>query len=107
MNHLRYLDLLLEEKVKVFYRGGGVGMMPSGTAADVIKYEREVLGNSDIKVEPGVDPKKISTKYLVWVTEKKKDAKEYGNVGIVELEKYQIIARDGYGGLLINAIKEV
>lgn len=107
MNHNQYLNLLLTEKVKVFYRGGGVGMMPSGTAADVIKYEREVLENPDIKVEPGIDPKKISTKHLIWVTEKKKDAKEYGDVGIVELEKYQIIARDGYGGLLINVIKEV
>lgn len=85
-----------------YFRGGGKGSMPKGTLSDVLKYENEELGNADVKAEPGIDPTNISTKNLVWVTEKEEDAAEYGDVTTEDFENYRIVARDGQGGLLIE-----
>jgi len=93
-------------KPATFYRGGGKGSMPrGGTAADVLKYEKDELGNADVKVEPGVDPKKIKSDNLTWLTTTKSAARNYGSAEKIELEKYKIIARDSENGVLVEVLK--
>lgn len=92
--------ILKAERVK-YYRGGGEGAAPAGTAQDIINYETDELGNK-INVEEGVDLKEIPAKNTVWLTEKKEDAGEYGEVEEVEIEGGRVLARDNYGGVLIE-----
>ena len=77
--------------------------MPRGSAKDVIEYEEKELGNK-IKAEPGLNLDAISSKNLIWVNKTKEQAKEYGEVEPITLDKYRIIARDNYGGLLIEKL---
>jgi hypothetical protein len=57
-----------------------------------------------LKVEKGIDPKKISTKNLVWLTTTKSAAREYGKAEPVTLTKFKIIARDSQGGVLVEKL---
>ncbi len=92
------------EKITSFYRGGGEGSMPKGkTAEDVINYEKQDLGN-DIKVEPGINPKEIKSENLTWVTDTPEAAKEYGAVSKVSIDNGRVIARDNYGGALVEKV---
>lgn len=85
------------------YRGGGAGAMPKGkTAADVLQYEGDELGNS-LQVEPGVDPTSIKSDNLVWLTETKAAAKDYGKVEPVQ-GTFRVVARDGLGGVLVEKL---
>ncbi len=95
----------LETAPKTFYRGGGQGEKLTGiTAQDVVKYEQKELGNKDVKATPGVNLKKIPGDRLVWLTETKEAAKEYGKVEKVTMNNYRIVARDGQGGVLIEKL---
>lgn len=89
-----------------FYRGGPASAMPEGTALDVIKYEREELGNN-IKVTPGTKLDQIPAKSLQWVTLKPEDASEYGDTNEIIFDHYKIVAKDNYGGLLIENLDYV
>ena len=93
---------------KTYYRGGAEPSVfdRMGTALEVVNYEIKELGNRDIKVEPGISLTAIPASRLVWVTETPKEAKQYGKVSKVELGKHRIIARDGFGGLLIEKLPE-
>lgn len=110
IKHQEHAKELKDVKPKgiTFYRGGASPSIPSGkTAYDVIKYEQDELGNEDVKLESGIDInelKKIPAKHLEWLTEKKKDAKRYGEVEAIELTEghYRIIARDEEGGVLVQ-----
>jgi len=78
--------------------------MPRGlTAEDVIRFEREELGNQDITVEEGIDPKSIKAENLTWVTTRPENAAEYGEVEEVIVGNYRIVAQDSDGGLLIES----
>ena len=91
------------EAPKELFRGGPESAMPKGmTAADVLKYEQEELGNKDVVAEPGVDLTNIKSENLVWLTETKEQAKEYGNVSKSELKNYRVVARDSEGGVLVE-----
>lgn len=94
---------------KTFYRGGGEGSMPIGTAQDIINYERNDLGNLGVVAEKGVDLGKIDAKDTQWLTETSAAAKEYGKTEKVLLQEggYRIIARDGQGGVLVEKIKNI
>jgi hypothetical protein len=98
-----WLDLQ-QGVTKTMYRGGGHGTMPSGTAADVIAYERDELGNSGVVPEPGADLS-APAKELMWLTESKEAAKQYGAVSAVDVSGAQIVARDGMGGVLVRRNK--
>ena len=89
---------------QTFYRGGGEGSMPSGTAADIIQYEKQELGNTDVTPTEGIDLSKIPAKNTVWLTSTKEAAQEYGKPQSVSFPvgSYRIIARDGQGGVLIE-----
>jgi hypothetical protein len=93
---------------KVFYRGGGQGEVVKGkTAQEIVNYEVKELGNKDIKAEPGIDLTKIPSDKLVWLTETKEAAKEYGKVEEVKLENYRVVARDSSGGVLVEKVTSV
>jgi hypothetical protein len=86
-----------------YYRGGGTGSMPKGlSAADVLKYETQELGNT-ITPEPGIDLSSIKSEKLVWVTNTKDAAKEYGKVEPIT-GNFRVVARDNYGGLLVERV---
>jgi len=88
-----------------FYRGGPESTMPKGTAFDVINYEISELGN-DISFELSKkELKTISANNLQWLTKKQSQAREYGKTSFIEVNNFRIIAKDNYGGLLIE-IKE-
>jgi len=90
---------------KTFYRGGPESAMPKNmTAKQIVEYEQKELGNADIKVEPGIDIEKVPTKNLVWLTETRVAAGEYGKVSTIQLKDYRIIARDGQGGVLVEKL---
>jgi len=97
-----------EAPAKTLFRGGGEGSAIQGTAADIIKYEREELGNIDVVPVEGIDLGKISAKKTVWLTENEKSAEHYGKVESKQYAKgsYRIIARDGNGGVLVESIGE-
>jgi hypothetical protein len=92
-------------KGKVYYRGGGEGSMPKGlNAKDIINYEQEELGNQDIAIEKGIDPSKVKSENLVWVTVDEESAKEYGDVTKEEYPNSRVIARDSQGGVLLEKL---
>jgi hypothetical protein len=82
----------------------------SATAADVIRFEREELGNED-----NVSPEALAAldhyraKDTLWVTKKREDAAEYLSEGrpksdiqeFPEVDGGRIIADDGQGGYLV------
>ncbi len=87
-----------------FFRGGGKGSMPSGkTAQDVLNYETGELGNS-LDIANGVDLSAVPSERLQWVTKSKKAASEYGEVSRVPVAEHRIIARDRFGGFLIEVL---
>lgn len=95
---------------KTFYRGGPESEMPrNATAADVVRYERDELGNADVVAEAGVDLDSISARHLQWVTETEEAAANYARhpddtVRPQTYTNYRIVARDGEGGLLIEIL---
>jgi hypothetical protein len=90
---------------KTFYRGGGYGSIPRNIyLSDILKYEKEELGNTDIYVEPNVDPEKVSSNNLIWVCEDKQSAENYGEISKINIEQYRIVARDSEGGLLVERL---
>ena len=99
---MNFKDYYLNEET--FYRGGGEWSMPRGTAKDVIDYEINELGN-DIKIVTDKDLNTINSKNLIWVTKDEESASDYGDVEPIEIDKYEIIATDNYGGFLINKEK--
>jgi hypothetical protein len=86
----------------ILYRGGPDSEMPRGlTAADVIAYEREELGNS-ITVNGEYDLPSIAARELVWLTATPEDAAEYGEVTECPVvEPVRVIATDPFGGMLV------
>jgi hypothetical protein len=77
--------------------------MPRGlTAADVIAFETDELGN-DLILEPGVATETIKSERLVWLTTTKQAAKHYGYVEAVT-GNFRIIARDHDDGLLVEQV---
>lgn len=96
----------LPEVVKTpttFYRGGGQGEIVRGkTAQDVVTYEQQELGNADVKTVEGIDLESIPSDKLAWVTETKETAQAYGDAEKVVLSNFRIIARDSFGGLLVE-----
>lgn len=95
-------DKLLSPSDETLFRGGGEGSMPRGlTAKDIVDYETTELGN-EIRVEKGVDLSSIPSEGLKWLTMTKREAREYGKAEKVPLSKYQVVARDGQGGVLVN-----
>lgn len=87
------------------YRGGGPGFMPRGlTAAEVVRYEREDLGNT-IAIENGINLAEVKSERLVWLAETSSAAREYGTVEKVQ-GTFRIIARDSYKGLLVEEVQD-
>ena len=86
------------------WRGMSMGGFPPGTtAADVIRYEAEELGN-DNKVDPNILPllEKRPASDLIWVTKSKEDATKYGNPQPVKIDPNStVIGQDEEGGYLI------
>ncbi|MGO4869265.1 MAG: hypothetical protein ACLPGW_01425 [Roseiarcus sp.] len=87
-----------------FFRGGGKGSMPSGkTAQDVLNYETRDLGNS-LEIVDGVELSAVPSERLQRVTKSKKAASEYGEVSRVPVAEHRVIARDRFGGFLIELL---
>ncbi len=94
-----------------FYRG--VGMFDEfkvrgRTAADIINYERDELGNDDtarafvIAKCRKMDLSKIPASSLLWVTPKREVAAHYGDVRTTHLtKKALVLAADGDDGYLV------
>ena len=80
-------------------------MIKGLTAEDVLRYEREELGNKDVVPEPGIDLTKIKSENLEWLTEAEDQAREYGEASKLDLQDYRVIARDSDGGVLIEKVQ--
>lgn len=78
--------------------------MPKGTAWDLIQYESEELGNDIGILLTKEELKKINALNCRWLTESKKSAMEYGEALSVRIGDHRIIAKDNYGGLLIETL---
>lgn len=101
----KFIKRNITSEPTTFFRGGGEGSMPRGISAeDIIKYERDELGNADIKVVSGVNLSKIKSNNLQWVTDTKDAAKEYGKVSPVSFDNFRIVATDGQGGKLLEVL---
>ena len=73
------------------------------TAADVVRYEIEELGNQH-QVAPEVMDElgRIPARKLIWVTTKKSHARRYGKPEQIQLPtNSRIIANDPDGGFLV------
>ena len=86
------------------YRAGPSSIPGNVSAADVLRYEIEELGNSinfDMDRIGGLEA--IPGNRLVWVTETPEDARRYGNdIEPVNLPHgSETIARDQEGGYLV------
>jgi len=87
-----------------YYRGGGacsLSALRDLTAADVLRYERETLGNADVIAEPSIDLTTVPAYTLRWLTTTRRAARAYGPVWRVRVGPHRIVARDGMGGVLI------
>lgn len=87
------------------YRGGGEGEVIKGkTAQDIVNFEQQELGNTDIKPMPEVDLTQVPSENARWFTTTSKAAKEYGKVEkLTAAEKeFTVLATDGQGGVLVN-----
>ena len=94
-----------------FYRG--VGMfnefkVRGRTAADIINYERDELGNDDtarafvVAKCRKIDLSKILASSLLWVTPKREIAEHYGDVRTIHLpKKTLVLAADGDDGYIV------
>jgi hypothetical protein len=85
------------------YRGGAPSAKYRGmTAWDIVRYEREELGN-DIHIMVSIDTlKNIPSDKVEWVTVTLEQAAEYGEpYEISEDVEYMALAKDNYGGLLV------
>ena len=72
------------------------------TAADVVHYEQEELGNDlGISERMVVALSKCSAEAIVWVGRSKKAVSRYGKPEPYEAEGHPIIAVDGEGGYLV------
>ena len=100
-----HVDALVNAASKPrLYRGGGESAMPEGeTAAGVVKYEQEELGNTDVMAVPGYDLSQLPAKNLRWVTTTEEYAAEFGEVTDVtdEYKDYVVVATDGDAGVLL------
>lgn len=87
-----------------WYRGGGEPnrLAPALTAADIIAYERDELGNTDIIVEDAVDLTAYPARRCHWLARRPAVAAEYGDVTLILLGDHMILARDGSGGCLVH-----
>lgn len=88
--------------VYTFYRGGGEGSMPRGISIrQVIEFEREELGNTDVTISrPDLDTDK-ATLYQ-WVCPDITGAEVYGEVEPVTFDSFVVYAYDDDGGLLVK-----
>jgi hypothetical protein len=87
------------------YRAESGLIIKGETAQDIVNFESYELGNTDIKQQAEslkIDLSKIQEKNVVWVTQKKDDAKYYGEPELYHIPKNSIVlATDGEGGYLI------
>lgn len=88
------------------YRVGAMAIGDAVTAADVVRFEQEELGN-DLGVPVDVWPllEAASARDVVWVCRNEHDALRYGG-DVRELRLYQAVvvcAEDGDGGMLVLA----
>lgn len=94
----------MKETLLYLYRGGGEGgtsFLRGLSAQDLINYETQELGN-DIKIFPNVTLSNYPANRCIWVTTKKENATEYGEVKKVgKAKNYKFLARDNYGGYLV------
>ncbi len=74
------------------------------TAADVVRFEREELGNIDLDISEGVlsELENISSRDIIWVTRTKRAARQYGIPEVEELpEGSRVLAEIGPDGVLV------
>lgn len=90
------------EKETTYYRVPS-GFKPSGTAADVVRYETEELGNNlNISPEKLKELEKYPASSLTWVTKTPEEAARYGGPEEHKVfGNHEIIAEDGDGGYLL------
>lgn len=109
--HSSKLDSLPEfhgKAWRVEYENWGI---PSGaTAGDIIRFEKEELGNDyGLSEELIAELDKYSARDIIWVTKTRKEAKKYLSEGrpesdimeVEDLEGSRIVADDGEGGYLV------
>ena len=79
------------------------GFNPDGTAADVVRFEEEELGN-DLRVLDSMRHKleDMPASAITWVCAEKKDVVRYGPIEeIVEVRYDEVVGCDGEGGYLV------
>ncbi len=82
------------------------GFKPSGTVADVVKYEQKELGNNlGITNDQLKELEKYPASAVKWVTRTKAEAKKYsdqvGDIEEVSFKRGEIIADIGEEGVLV------
>lgn len=79
------------------------GYKPTGTAADVVRHEQEVLGNDlGITDEQLVELEKRPASDVVWVTRTEEEAKRYGKPEEIKVQGGEILADIGPDGVLVS-----
>lgn len=88
---------------KAFRADTGFTHEKGATAADVVRYEQEELGNKlNVSDETLKDLGQYPASKVVWVAKEKSDAMRYGEeISEVDVEGWKIIAEDGDGGFLV------
>jgi hypothetical protein len=91
------------------YRGDPWTAGGGNTVKEVIDFEADELGNEEVREnaervakELGIDLSKVPAWHVNWVTYKKEDAEDYGNVYEFEMDEDNIVlTEDGGGGYLV------
>lgn len=90
------------------YRGGDFAWHERGTtAADIVAYERDELGNDNTLVGTHLPLDQIPANQCEWVTADRETAERYGEVTkVFEADGAEIIVTDDENGYLITWWKE-
>ena len=74
----------------------------SYTAAAIIRFERDELGNRvDISCDILNQLEHVSGNNLIWVCRRQRDACRYGNPESLDIAQSSVLAEDGDGGTLL------
>jgi len=84
------------------YRGGPETAVPQGkNALDVVRYEREELGNAITTLVPESELSGIDGQRIAWVGPTPESVAEFGDVSKIN-QPYRVLATDPDGNMLVE-----
>lgn len=102
----RAVDALPRYAGEAFRADSGFWPESDTSAADVLRFERDELGNADVVIDPVIERvlDRVGAESVVWVCRTARDARRFGDdiVPVVLTADTRIlVADDGDGGLLL------